>query len=329
MPLPKQVIEAGRRAEEAEKKFREKQGLGPDGEVITPPPDTEVIDDPEKAAAATPNGEEVIPPVIDDKTVLDWEQEYKTLLAENGRLKASYNTLQGKYNAEIPRHIEENKRLQAVIDDTSKSTPTDAGSESGIDDSLADIEETYGSELTDGFKKQARCYQTQIDQLKAELGKVSTATQDAAETTQEDAKRAFYKKITDVHPDWEVIDNTKAFDNFLGEVSEDTGLPRQESIENAFRTGNPEPIILQLDIFKKRTKAGKGKERQVVPDDSGGAVVVEGAGDEKRYNQSTVTEFYKAAALKVSKGELSTKEYNRLDRLYSEAAKEGRINVDR
>ena len=314
--LPKQVVAAGKAADAAMKALQEVSGVDSDGGIQPPNPDAAT---PSTVAADDPVA---TPPV--DSNVLNWETEYKSLSAKFDKLQSRFDVMQGKYNSEVPALHDTVKALTAENESLKAggASPSDGGVvTTGMTEEVPDeIKDLYGEDLISWIQGRDAGSQQRIKELSSQLDELGKSRDRAAVD-------GFFIEIEKAHSDWKVINRTDAWISFMGEVIPGTGMTRQKVIDNAQDVGNPEPIIAQLTAFKERSGSDAGKRSQVVPADAGGAAIPPTEGGDKTYLESTVKKFYQAA----SQGKYATnkEEYNRLDRLYTEAAVEGRITPGR
>jgi hypothetical protein len=314
MGLPKQVLAAKKMVEEAEEAARlKKEGS------VTPNPETPPVE-PVTTPVVPVVPVVVTPPVVEN--VLNWEEEYKTLHEKHGTLLARFNVMKGKYDSEVPiLHGEirtlkaENETLKARGGD---DTPALPGIETDI--SNANITKLYGQELIDYLAAKDKVAADKIKKLEDRLSK-----QD--ESSADDAEASFYKKLADAHPDWKVLNTTEAFLGFLKEYLPAVGMTRQQILDAAGESGNPDPIINQLTEFKAHI-ASSTMTGQVVPEDQGGSPPPEDS-KKRMIKESEIKDFYKKASIRLAKdgSKETADEVKRQDQEYDDAMRDGRVLV--
>jgi len=287
----------------------------------------------ENETAETPKAAEEAIPEGGDKEPsdgFDWKTEAEAMQEERDRAIAQFQTLKGKYDAELPRSQAEVRRLNEELD-TLKAAPaatvadpaTPAALPEGVD--IVQLRADYGDSIVDamiamqGQQTTAAPAAPATDpELKARLDKIEADKNLAAED-------AMYDAIEKEHSDWEATDKLATWHKFLAEVDPNTGETRQTAINRAHGRLDPNPIIRQLAAFKRRTKKGDTRlESQVVPGDDGG-IAPAPTKDSNIYRKEVVDEFYKTQAQRVAAGKPVTEEHSRLDTLYTRAGYEGRI----
>lgn len=309
---PKHVKAAKKLVAEAEEQTRLQKEI----DSGKPNPDTPVVE-----PVATPGKlPEVIPPVVEN--ILNWEEEYKALHGKHGTLEARFNVMKGKYDSEVPILHGEIRTLKAE-NETLKVNGADTPSLPGIetDISNANMTKLYGQELVDHLAAKDRVCADKISKLEDKLSGYDKTAQDNAEAS-------FYDALAKAHPDWKVLNNTEAFLGFLKEYLPAMGMTRQQILDRAGESGNPDPIINQLTEFKAHVAKGNSMTSQVVPED-GGASIVPADTTKRMIPESEIKKFYKEASSRIANdGSAETaKEIKRLDQEYDDAMRDGRILV--
>jgi len=285
---------------------------------------------PAPAADATPEGGE------DNESSelnVDWKAEAAAMKVERDKAVAHFQTLKGKYDAEVPRLSAEVQTLRTEMADlraAPAATPeTPAAVPAELTAKVAKLKEMYGddiedviniavsqatgrtSEAVDNFRKEFEPKLSQVDNMKSE------AARSAADT--------MFDKVAEKHSDWEEINDMATFHSFLAEKLPGTTRTRQEAINEAVRLNEHEPIIHQLTTFKRRVNRGNSNlESQVVPGDTG-KTEAPVTSDTKVYPSGEIDAFFKKMANVLSRGPLSA-EQSRLETVYTRALHEGRVS---
>lgn len=315
MGLPKHVLKAKKLVEEAEEATRLQQ----ENDSAPPNPVTPVVEP--VATPVVPVVPVVVtPPVVEN--VLNWEEEYKTLHEKHGTLLARFNVMKGKYDSEVPILHGDIRTLKAENETLKAKGGSDTPNLPGIDTDISDenITKLYGQELIDRLAAKEKIANDRIKKLEERISKQDEASAD-------DSEANFYKKLADAHPDWKVLNTTEAFLGFLKEYLPSVGMTRQQILDNAGNSGNPDPIINQLTEFKAHL-ASNTMTSQVVPEDGGGSPPP--ADSKKRMiKESEIKAFYKNASIRLAKdGSAETAdEVKRQDLEYDDAVRDGRVLI--
>lgn len=295
MDLPRAVLEADRKAEEALQRLNQKPA-----QQVQDPAATAAQAEP--AAAPTPAPAPAPQPAGNEP----WEARYKTL--------------HGKYNAEIPRLNAALKERDAQIN----ALREEVESLKAVKEkqSLVKPEEVqeFGEPLVDLIRRAAReeisVKDREISELKAQLKTVVSSTEQSAEST-------FYEKLAKAIPDWMSINDDPEFHAWLAEHDELTGQQRQELLTQAERQRNADRVARFFDAYK-RTKsktevaAADSLESQVAPVSM--RVESPPAG-KKIWTRAEIADFY----ARDRRGEYSPEKAAAIDKDIQEAVRERRV----
>lgn len=311
MNLPRAVIEAERKAEEALQRLqaaRQPQQSQPDeetppGDPQPPTPDAASATpapaaDPAPAPTATPPGEG------DDK----WEARYKTL--------------HGKYNAEVPRLHAALKERDSKLNSLTEEVEALKAAVSNPRESLIKPEEVneFGEPLVDLIRRAARdemaAKDAEIAALKREVESVKTSTVENKEVS-------FYDKLNSAVPDWMAINDDPDFHAWLGEVDDLTGALRQEILSAAEGKRDADRVARFFKAFKKvqETKSAAATaslDSQVAPVASR---VDEPPKGKKIWTRAEIADFY----ARDRRGELTEEQSAAIDKEVQLAIRERRV----
>lgn len=311
MNLPRAVIEAERKAEEALQRLQaarqpqqsqvdeaqpptDPQPPTPDAASATPAPAA----DPAPAPTATPPGEG------DDK----WEARYKTL--------------HGKYNAEVPRLHAALKERDSKLNSLTEEVEALKAAVSNPRESLIKPEEVneFGEPLVDLIRRAARdemaAKDAEIAALKREVESVKTSTVENKEVS-------FYDKLNSAVPDWMAINDDPDFHAWLGEVDDLTGAQRQEILSAAEGKRDADRVARFFKAFKKvqETKSAAATaslDSQVAPVASR---VDEPPKGKKIWTRAEIADFY----ARDRRGELTEEQSAAIDKEVQLAIRERRV----
>ena len=259
----------------------------------------------------------------------DWQQKYRSL--------------QGMYNADVPRLNAENRDLAARVsqlegllsnmNEPAQQTPVQ--SEKLITDD--DVKE-YGDSIAVMRKAAREEVSQEIAQLKQQLGQlqgVLPQVQQVQAQQKKSGEQTFWSTIASEVPNWSDINNDPDFQSWLLEIDPLTGISRQTYLEDAqknldanrgvtfFRTwegATGKTNTAQVD----RTTQQSQLQKQVAPGRSRNNGV-KASGQNRTYTPNDIQEFYPD----VRKGKYKGRddERGRIERDIFAAQQEGRINV--
>jgi hypothetical protein len=218
LDLPRAVLEADRKAEEALQRLKQ--------------PAQQTVQDPAPAPAdPTP-----APPAPAPQP------------AGNEPWEARYKTLHGKYNAEIPRlnaALKEKDAQFAALREEFEAFKADKDRQSLV--KPEEVQE-FGEPLVDLIRRAAReevsVKDKEISELKAQLQSIKTTSDQTTESS-------FYKELAAAVPDWMSINDDAEFHAWLAEHDDLTGYQRQELLTQAEKQRNAGRVARFFDAFKK------------------------------------------------------------------------------
>lgn len=321
MSLPKQVQAQIEEAERLERELLEQANPttqeAPVEEQQTEEPVAEVV---EGDPLAEPEVLEAEPEPVKQSEDETWERKYKTL--------------QGMYNADVPRLRTEVADLKsqlelaiAKLESASKKTE-EAPAERLVTDK--DVED-FGSDLVDLIKRQAtEVAQQQIDRLKDENAQLRQELNGVSERQGDIARQTYFADLARIVPDYEDINVDQRFLDWLSEVDPLSGHQRQEYLNNAFNTYDVSRTATLFNTFKELTgSAPKPKAppkelvRQVAPGTSKSSAQTTVNTNEKIWSMSEIDRFYKDVARGVYKG--NDAEQARIEAEIDLAVQQGRL----
>ena len=259
----------------------------------------------------------------------DWQQKYRSL--------------QGMYNADVPRLNAENRDLSSrvsqlegllsTMQEPAQQTP--AVAEKLITDD--DVKE-YGDSIAVMRKAAREEVAQEIAQLRQQVGQlqgVLPQVQQVQAQQKKSGEQTFWNTIASEVPNWSDINNDPDFQSWLLAIDPLTGISRQTYLEDAqknldasrvvnfFRTWegeNGKTNTAQVD----RTAQQSQLQKQVAPGRSRNNGV-KASGQNRTYTPNDIQEFYSD----VRKGKYKGRddERGRIERDIFAAQQEGRINV--
>lgn len=236
MNLPRAVLEAERKAEEALQQLqaaRQPKQASQDpppaepsdsGEAPTPTPSEPVAQAPAAPAPAPSEGDE------------KWEARYKTL--------------HGKYNAEVPRLHAALKERDSKLNSLTEEVEALKAQMTTKQESLIKPEEVneFGEPLVDLIRRAAREEMAGKD---AEINKLRKELESVKTTTVQNKEVSFFDKLAGQVPDWMAINDDPDFHAWLGEIDELTGSQRQAILSAAEEQRDADRVARLFKAFKK------------------------------------------------------------------------------
>lgn len=291
MDLPRAVLEAERKAEEALTRLKSPpqptaQEPAPPAQQDTPPPPP--------PPPAPPQGDE------------PWE--------------ARYRSLHGKYNAEIPRLNAALKERDAEM--SALREEVEALKKAKDKQSLVKPEEIqeFGEPLVDLIRRAAReevgSKDQEIAELKSQLKSIKSTSEQSTEAT-------FYEKLASAIPDWMAINDDPEFHTWLAEHDELTGYQRQELLTQAEKRKDAGRVARFFDAFKKtksktQVAAVDSLESQVPPVTSRADAPPPG---KKIWTRGEIADFY----ARDKRGEYSAEQSAAIEKDIQEAVRDRRV----
>lgn len=291
MDLPRAVLEAERKAEEALQRIKspsqQQAAEAPAPQEAPPPP-----------PAPTPPP----PPAEDDK----WEARYKVL--------------HGKYNAEVPRLHAAMKERDAEL--ASLRGEIEALKKSKETTSLVKPEEIqeFGEPLVDLIRRAAR---EEIGAKDQEIAELKSQLQSIKSTSEQTTEATFYEKLASAVPDWMTVNDDPEFHKWLAEHDELTGYQRQELLSQAEKRKDAARVARFFDAFKKtqsktQVAAADSLESQVAPV----STKTESPPPSKKiWSRGEIADFY----ARDRRGEYSVEQAAAIDKDIQIAVREGRV----
>lgn len=241
----------------------------------------------------------------------------------------AYRTLQGKYNAEVPRlnqalaeQGKQNSDLKRQIDEL--SAKVSELSSSPKQDSVKILEDAgyQDDALITAFKaqnEQLAELQRKNDKLQASLQELHGVKDRVARNEETQAQTAAQRFITDIAaaiPDWEAVNDNPQFHAFLSQEEGLSGYTRQDTLSRAEKSLDAATAV---KIFKAFKDSLTKRKENISPNSRGSGSAPEG---KRLFSREEVAQFYADLARgRIKQGpEAQAKEAEII-----EAQREGRI----
>lgn len=191
--------------------------------------------------------------------------------------KHRYQTLLGKYNAEVPRLQRSQRELEQANADLRQQvgrleqrlntapepeSQKQAAPEVISRETLQRYETEFGADFMEAVRAVAsEMLQTETGQLRQQVEETRTELQ---ETRRALTEREFFSELGRLVPDWAEINERQDWKDWLGEVDTFSGQPRQALLDDAAQKGEYERVAAMFQAF---TGDGAPKRKDPAKDD--------------------------------------------------------------
>tara|TARA_Y100001963_G_scaffold148286_1_gene225930 strand:- start:1281 stop:2294 length:1014 start_codon:yes stop_codon:yes gene_type:complete len=333
MALPKQVQKQSEEVQALYKELNEEpteaQAAPAEAteEVPVEQPEQEVSDSEIEQAPKSEANEQT---ASDTQAKEDWQQKYRSL--------------QGMYNADVPRLNSENRNLTSRVDQleqllsTTQNTPLTPEIPSVEKLITEDDEKEYGDSIDimrKAAKEEVAQANTRVAQLEAQIRQLQNVVpkvDQVQKQQQQTSQQAFWAKLSSEVPHWNEVNEHPDFQSWLLEIDPLTGISRQTYLEDAQKQLDASRVV----NFFKTWEQANGKpnaqpnrkaqnsqlQKQVAPgrSRSNGAAV---SGEPPTYTPEDIKKFF--ADVRQGKFKGRDDERGRIERDIFAAQTEGRI----
>jgi len=292
MALPRQVqaqlaeVEELEKTLTAQKEPKEKKAEKPEETEVPEDTETEVPVEAEEATKLVEVKSADTPPtdVADD-------------------FKQKYNTLRGKYDAEVPRLHQQLKDLTSKIEALEKanvekpSEPTKAKEKVSLvtdadraefGEELLDVQRRVATEVSQGYE----------DRLEKQDGVIKKLQDQLAQTGNQVGEMSFSQRLTQLIPDFAQVDKDERWVEWLNEYDPMLNGPRRVLAQEAFDKSDADSVAHYVKLWRQSfaepevdPRAGRQAEleKQVAPNRSANSVDTKKVGKEaKIYSEREV-----------------------------------------
>lgn len=346
MALPEQIRKQTEAVQELYKQLNVDNNTGTEN----PPADGTVP--PEASATITPPADENPDPNNATSPPVDEHKAGDTNVSDDTVVQ-KYKTLQGMYNAEVPRLHQQNKELQQRMQQmeqllasvSQQPAPATTQPAPTVEKLVSEREvEEYGESI-DVMRKVSREELIPIAQklgqlenlLKQMQANVIPQVQAVAQQQHVSAEQTFWADLGRIVPNWQEVNNNEAFQSWLLEADPLTGITRQTYLDDAQRSLDAGRVSnffrTWLEVTGQATVAqstGRATntelEKQVAPGRSRSAGAPTSANKGKVYAPQDITNFFNDVRSGKYKGR--EQERDRIERDIFAAQRENRIQVN-
>jgi hypothetical protein len=262
-----------------------------------------------------------------------------------------YRTLQGMYNAEVPRLHQQNREMQQRVQQMEQLLASLSAQQQAAPQPAAHVErlvsdkdvEEYGESL-DVMRKVSReelipvaQRLAQIEQVLRQMhANVVPQVQAVAQRQQVNAEQQFWTDLSAAVPNFRDINGNEGFQSWLLEADPLTGITRQTYLDDAQRALDVRRVVnffrTWLEITGQATvaqstgrAAASELEKQVAPGRSRSAGAPASTNKAKVYTPEDITKFFNDVRSGKYKGR--EQERDRIERDIFAAQRENRIQV--
>jgi len=262
-----------------------------------------------------------------------------------------YKTLQGMYNAEVPRLHQQNREMSSRVQQMEQllaslsAQQTSAQSQQIVEKIVTDKDvEEYGESL-DVMRKVSREELIPMEQRFAQMEQmfrqmqtnVVPQVQAVAQRQQVSAEQGFWAELTSVVPNFRQINDNDAFQSWLLSADPLTGITRQTYLDDAQRSLDAKRVANFFRAWLESTgqaavaqSTGRTQnselEKQVTPGRSRNTGVPATTNQGKMYSPQDIQKFFNDVRTGKYKGR--EPERDRIERDIFAAQRENRIQVN-
>lgn len=222
-----------------------------------------------------------------------------TDMDETEKLRNRYASLQGKYNAEVPRLHSNIKdletRYQQLMEENEALRSEIANTEANQSYLTEQDAEAYGEDMVDlvrrGAREEAARYASEAAMMKAQIQELQAQVQASSHKADQIREESFYSTLTKECPQWEAQNSDPGFLAWLEESDPVYGFQRNEALQRAFNSLDPYAVAQIFNQYQHLRNAPLA--RQVSPNVSRGASA--GAPvSEQIWTNDLIAQFYEA-----------------------------------
>ena len=282
MNLPRAVIEAERKAEEALQRLQQaRQPQQPEAGGAPPTePNAEIAPTvtPSEPAVQASAATQPTPPAEGDEK---WEARFKTL--------------SGKYNAEVPRLHAAIKERDSKLNSLTEEVEALKARLDSPQEKLVKPEEVaeFGEPLVDLIRRAAR---EEVQGKDGEIANLKRQLEQLTGATTANVEVNFYDRLAMQVPEWQTINDDPEFHTWLGEVDELTGAQRQDILSQAEEKRDADRVARFFKAFRKvqqdkSAASSTSLEAQVAPEATRTPEAPKG---KKLWSRAEIAAFYAA-----------------------------------
>ena len=285
MALPKQVQAQLAEVEELEKTLKAREDRPKDAKTAK----TEDQTDTEVEAADTATKEAPAPDKAKSADTSPTDVEEETFAQK-------YKTLQGKYDAEVPRLHQQLRDLKAELQELVKAQQKPKSEPTKPKEKVSYVTDAdraeFGEELIDVQRRVAREVVGEYqEQLEAQAKVIEDLKAQVSNTDNQIGHMGFTQKLVQLVPDFEQVDRDERWVAWLNEYDPMLRAPRRTQAKLAFDAGDAEAVAHYVNLWKdsisdtqepEKAKRQVELEKQVAPNRSANSARTQNVGKEAK-----------------------------------------------
>jgi len=268
-----------------------------------------------------------------------------TVTGRHEDYKHKFESMQGKYNAEVPQLRQQINQLNQTVsnlNDIILQLNTRAENEKTVETQTRDavIESLLNEEDFEGYGDEMLAAVRQINalveknqKLEAMLSKTQGDVEVVGKTIQKTTEETFEAELTNLVPNWRAINADQRWLEWLGQTDDDEIEWRQGRLEKAYASGKADKVAKYFERFcnESGVKIGKsnGKKTKepnplndlIEPDLSHGA---DETLSDASFKPVTRKQFAEAGVMR-SQGKITVEQFNDITKRFQRSIQEGRI----
>lgn len=327
MALPKQVQAQLAEVEELEKTLKAREEKPKDAKAAKAEDQTDTT-----VEAADPKTKEAPGPYNAkpaDTSPTDVEEE---------TFAQKYKTLQGKYDAEVPRLHQQIRDLNSKLDAIQKAKAEKPSEPTKPKEKVSYVTDAdraeFGEELIDVQRRVAREVAAEYqEQLETQAKVIKDLEEKVSSTGSQIGQMGFSQKLAQLVPDFEKVDRDERWVAWLNEHDPMLRAPRRTQAKAAFDAGDAEAVAHYVNLWKSsvadtqepaKEKRQVELEKQVAPNRSANSARTQNVGkDAKVYSAREVEAAW--TKIRVLNGRGQVDEAAKLEAEITAAYLEGRV----
>jgi hypothetical protein len=281
----------------------------------------------------------------EDRSASGQEEQTKS---EDDAMLQKYRTLQGMYNAEVPKLHQQNKDLSSRLQQLEQLLASISDRPAHVEAKPIQVEkyvtDSDVNEYGDSIDVMRKVSREELGPVAQRIAKIEQMLQQmqanvvpkletVAKQQAQSAEERFWSSLTAEVPNWQSVNNDPAFHNWLLETDPLTGTTRQAYLEQAQKALDSKRVAKFFNIWlgsngepaaaqSNRRTVSSELEKQVAPGRARGTGA-QSKGQAKTYSAEDIRQFFKDSAGGKYKGREA--ERDRIERDIFLAQKEGRI----
>lgn len=216
------------------------------------------------------------------------------------KLRSRYASLQGKYNAEVPRLHSRAKELEAQLQQLMEENASLRGEIAKQEEAKSYLterdSETYGEDMVDfvrrATKQESAHFASEAAKLKSQVEDLRKQMMYQTQATAARREEAFYTSLGTLVPDWETQNTDRGFLNWLEQSDPVYGFQRNEALQRAFQALDSQRVAaIFLEYKQTAQRSSNPLARQVNP--KGSRASTDHQGEPMRmWKSSDIAKFY-------------------------------------